>query len=192
MNKRKISVQKTAYTALLIALEVVLSRFCSINTAGWKIGFSFVPITAAAALFGSFTAGIVYGAADFIGAILFPIGTYHPGFTVSAVLMGLVWGFFLYDPDDGEGSLFRKRDRVKMFPNIVIPSLINSLAIGLLLNTLWVSMLYGSRTYVGWLIYRLPEYMLMIPANILIVPGILKLCRRVRPIMYVHRRKSDK
>ena len=45
--------------ALLTALEIVLSRFLSINAWNIKIGFSFVPIVVAALLFGPLEAGIV-------------------------------------------------------------------------------------------------------------------------------------
>ena len=79
-------------SAMLIAVEVVLNRFLSINTMGLKIGFSFVPIVIAAMLFGGVRAGIIYALADLIGALLFPIGPYFPGFTVSAFLMGLIYG----------------------------------------------------------------------------------------------------
>ena len=44
---------------LLTALQVVLSRFCSINAWNIKIGFSFVPVVAAAVLYGPLPAGAV-------------------------------------------------------------------------------------------------------------------------------------
>ena len=130
--QKKIPVRMLTCSAMLVALEVVLNRFCSINTMGLKIGFSFVPIVVAAYLFGPVCAAAVYGAADFLGAILFPIGPYHPGFTVCAAAMGFVYGVFLYG---------KKDRRIRLFPNIVIPSLVNNLIFGLLINTFWVSML---------------------------------------------------
>ena len=41
---QKNSVKTIVTVALLIAVEVVLNRFCSINTESLKIGFGFVPI----------------------------------------------------------------------------------------------------------------------------------------------------
>ena len=181
MNRRKLSVQRIAYAAILIAAEVVLGRFCSINTSGWKIGFSFLPVAAAANLFGPLAAGAIYAAADLIGATLFPIGTYHPGVTVCAALMGIVYGIFLYVPEDGEKGFCIRWKKLRLFPNIVMPALINALLLGLVVNTWWVSMLYGSKTYLGWFVYRLPEYAIMIPMNIIFVPLVLELCRRIRP-----------
>ena len=59
MHTKRISVRTITYLALLVALEIVLNRFCSINTMGLKIGFSFVPIVVAANLFGPVPAAAV-------------------------------------------------------------------------------------------------------------------------------------
>ena len=134
--------------AFLVALEVVLNRFCSINTAGLKIGFSFVPIVVTGCLFGPVSAAVVYAMSDVVGALLFPTGVYHPGFTVSALIMGAIWGAFLYK-SNGDGREYIKWKKIKMFPNIIVPSLFNNLVMGLVVNTYWVSMLYGSKSYMG-------------------------------------------
>lgn len=167
MHKKKISVRTVSYLALLTAMEVVLNRFLSVNTAGLKIGFAFVPVVVAAILFGSPYAAIVGGLSDLLGAILFPIGPYHPGFTVCAALSGAVYGWFLHR---GEG------EKIRFFPNIVMPALINNIGFGLLVNTVWVSMLYGSKTYFGWFLYRLSEYVVLIPVNLCLIPVLLRLC----------------
>ncbi len=82
-------------SALLAALEIVLSRFLSISAWNTKIGFAFVPVALAALLLGPLNAGIVAALADFLGALLFPVGPYFPGFTLTAFLMGLCYGVFL-------------------------------------------------------------------------------------------------
>ena len=169
--KKKIPVRILSYTAMLIALEVVLNRFCSINTMGLKIGFSFVPVVAAACLFGPWCAAVVYGMGDFIGAILFPIGQYHPGFTLCAAAMGFVWGLFLRR---------KTQSKAGMIVDVALPSLINNLIFGLLINTCWVAMLYSKNTYWGWFAYRLPEYAVLIPMQILITPVIVKLCAQLK------------
>ena len=172
MLTKRISVRTITYLALLAALEIVLNRFCSINTMGLKIGFSFVPIVVAASLFGPVHAAAVYALADFLGAILFPIGPYHPGFTVGAALMGFVWGIFLHTREGHPGFL-----------RVLAPSLINNLVIGLLINTAWVAMLYGSKTYAGWFLYRLSEYAVLVPLNLVITPVLLRLCRDLRKFL---------
>ncbi len=176
---KKFSVRLITVSALLVAVEIVLSRFCSINTNGWKIGFSFVPVVAAAVLYGPAVSAIVYALADFLGAVLFPIGPYFPGFTVCAALMGAVYGVFLYK----RGSDGVKADSGKYFlAHILPPVLINSLGIGLCVNTIWVSILSGSRTYWGWFLYRLPEYALLIPMNLILIPIIIRICGKIKKI----------
>ena len=116
--------------ALLIALEIILSRFLSLSAWNIKIGFSFVPVVIAAILLGPVYAGIVGALADFVGAVLFPIGAYFPGFTLTAFLTGMVYGLFLY-----------KRQSL---PRILGAVAVNQFILSLLLNTLWISVLYGS------------------------------------------------
>ena len=170
MHTKRISVRTITYLALLVALEIVLNRFCSINTMGLKIGFSFVPIVVAANLFGPVPAAAVYALSDFLGAILFPIGPYHPGFTLCAALMGLTYGFFLSSKNGKTGFL-----------NILAPVLINQLVFGLLINTIWVTMLYGDKkNYIGWFLYRLPEYAILIPVALVLIPVLLRLCRELK------------
>ena len=127
---RKITTKTLCIMGLLIALEIILSRFLSISAWNIKIGFSFVPIVVAALLLGPVYAGVAAALADFIGAVLFPIGAFFPGFTLTAFLTGLVFGLFLY--------------RKQSFPRILGAVAVNQLILSLLLNTLWISVLYGS------------------------------------------------
>ena len=157
------------FSAILIGLEIVLNRFCSINTMGLKIGFAFIPPTLAAIMYGPLAGATVYAVSDFLGAILFPIGTYHPGFTVCAAVMGIVSGLMLY-----------RKDKVPLFPNIIFTVFINCILIGLFINTFWVSMLYGSKTYLGWFVYRLSEYAVMVPVQIAVIPLLINISKRIK------------
>ena len=118
------------YMGLLVALQVVLSRFFSINAWNFKIGFSFLPIAVAGMFFGPVGAAVVATVADLVGAILFPSGQFFIGFTVTALLGGLVWGVFLH----------KKQTNGR----ILCAVLIEQLVLSLLLNTLWISILYSS------------------------------------------------
>ncbi len=130
-GKRRIIDTKTIVVlGLLVAMEIILNRFLSINAWNIKIGFSFVPIVLAAVLFGPIHAAVVGGLGDLLGAMLFPIGAYFPGFTLTAVLMGLIWGFFLH--------------KAQTIPRILAAVGINQFILGLVVNTFWISVLYGS------------------------------------------------
>lgn len=119
-----------AVIALLVAANVVLSRFLSVNTQSFKIGFTFLTVAFAAYFFGPAAAALVGGLGDLVGALAFPIGPYFPGFTATAVLTGLCFGIFLY----------YNCNAVK----IIISVLINELVGSLLINSFWISLLYGS------------------------------------------------
>lgn len=115
---------------VLLALEIVLSRFLSISAWNIKIGFSFVPIVLSAMLYGPLPAALVAALGDFLGALLFPVGPYFPGFTLTAFLTGLTFGFFLY----GKRGAARSAAAVGVVQFIL----------GLLMNTFWISVLYDS------------------------------------------------
>ena len=66
---KKVNPRTIAQLAILVALEVVLSRFLSINLWSNKIGFAFVPIAVTAMLYGPVTTGVTAAVADLIGAV---------------------------------------------------------------------------------------------------------------------------
>ena len=78
MSKARFSTRMLTTLALLTAIEIVLSRFLSVNAWNIKIGFSFVPVVVAAILYGPIAAGIVAALGDFVGAILFPMANPTP------------------------------------------------------------------------------------------------------------------
>jgi ECF transporter S component (folate family) len=149
---------------LLVAIEVILSRFLSVNAWNMKIGFNFIPVVVAAVLYGALPAGIVAAMGDFIGAILFPIGAYFPGFTFTAFLTGLVFGAFLHKS--------QKLERV------LTSVLINQLILGLWLNSFWISMLYGTE-YLPLLLTRIPQCVVLCVVQTLgirlIAPAVLRI-----------------
>lgn len=129
MNQ-KLTVKSYTIIGALVAMEIILSRFLSIHTWNLKIGFSFVPIVVTAMLFGGVYAGLVGAIGDIIGAMLFPVGPFFPGFTITAFLNGVIFAFFL--------------KKKPTFMNIVISVLLVQIVGSLGLNTFWISMLYGS------------------------------------------------
>jgi len=167
MEKKKfrITTKDLVIMAVLIAVEIVLSRFLSISAWNTKIGFSFVPIVVGAILLGPVYAGIIGAVADLIGAILFPIGAYFPGFTLTAFLTGLVYGLFL-----------RKEQSI---PRILGAVAINQGILSLFLNTFWISVLYGS-PFKPLLITRLPQTGILTVVQIVVIIVLAKVMPRIR------------
>jgi len=171
-NKNFLDVQDLVLMSFLITLEIVLSRFLSFSVWNLKIGFSFVPVVVAAILLGPVQAAIVSGISDFIGAILFPIGAYFPGFTFTAVLTGFVFGYFLYHK--------------QTIARIIVAVGINQLILSLLLNTLWISILYKT-PYMPVLYTRLAQVAILIPVQIVLIATTYK---TINTILKVRRQKS--
>lgn len=153
-----------ALIGLLVAVEIVLNRFLSINAWNIKVGFQFVPVVVGAMVFGPVGGALVGGLGDFIGALLFPIGAYFPGFTVTAALMGAVFGLFLHNRELKAGPLGLRAEAA-------FPVLINQLILGLLLNSLFISILYGS-PYVPLLYTRILQCAVLIPVQYLVTLAI--------------------
>ena len=116
--------------AMLVAVHVLLSRILSVNAWNIKIGLAFLPVYAAAYLYGPWVAALVGGIGDLVGALAFPIGPYFPGFTLSCALTGVIFGLLL------KGG--------KPFKSVVLAAAADQVIVGLLMNTFWISLLYGS------------------------------------------------
>ncbi|MBR5262692.1 MAG: folate family ECF transporter S component [Clostridia bacterium] len=121
---------KLILCALFIAMQVVLSRFLSINLQYLKIGFSFIPVMFASYLFGPAGGVVVATVSDLVGAIAFPSGAFFPGFTVTAALSGFIYGFAFY----------KNCSTLKIIAGV----LTNEIVCSLVLNTIWLSIMYTS------------------------------------------------
>ena len=103
--------------------------------------------------------------ADLLGATLFPSGSFFPGFTLTAALRGASYGLLLS----------KKQTPVR----ILLVVLFNQLVLGLALNTLWISILYGS-AYGPLLVTRLVQCLPLIPVEFVVITAIAKFRKRVK------------
>lgn len=148
--KRKSQQQLFALTclALLTAMQIVIARFLAIPVSeSIRFSFSFIPVVIAARRFGIIGGMLVYGLGDFLGAIIFPTGgAYFPGFTLTAVVSGLIYGLYL---GKKSGAL-----------RIILSVLTSQILCTLLMNSFWVSTLYGS-DFSAVLLSRIPQSIVM-------------------------------
>lgn len=147
------NVRKIVYLSLFISLEVILTRFLSIQTPIVRIGFAFLPIAISGMMFGPLAAGLAAALADLIGMMLFPTGgAYFIGFTISAFLEGFVFGLLLYN-------------KPKTMIRVSIAVVITSIFINLGLGTLWLAILTG-KGYLAIMPVRIVKCLVMIPIQI--------------------------
>lgn len=136
MQNYKISKgKKTILSALLLATFIILDRLLTINTQFLAINLSLIPIMLAGMILGWRYATLVGALGDLIGAIFWPFGAYFPGFTISVGLSGLIFGLFLHQTPNKE----KKHFKIKAFVSTAIVLIF----INLLLNALWLNIMYG-------------------------------------------------
>ncbi len=138
-----------AVTSVLLALAIVLGYFAniSINFIGTneiKIGFNVVPIVIVAILYGPVPAAIVGGLTDIVGYILAPMGAYIPGFTISFILVGMIYGITFY------------KEKVSL-KRIIVTELIVTIFINIVLGVMWFKIFYGTPTTAALKIRGLKE-----------------------------------
>ncbi|MBE6733045.1 MAG: folate family ECF transporter S component [Ruminococcaceae bacterium] len=158
MDKTKNSqLFKIILTAMLIALNVVIERFLAFNVWNQSISFSFITIAFAAVFLGIPYAVVVGALGDLIGAILFPFGSYFIGFTITNMLAALITAIFIY----------KKASVI----NITASVIINKITTTLLLNSLWITILYRDSldAYFAVFISRLPQAAIMAIVEIIFI-----------------------
>lgn len=148
------SVQKLVIIALLIALNVVLSRIVSIKALNFKISITFITIVLAAYLYGYFGAIIVAFFGDLIGSLLFPIGPYNPLLSFTAVLSGIIYAYF-----------FKKEMSKK---NIICACFINRFIVSMIINTIIISIMYNL-SFKATLLTRFYQAIIMFILEVLVL-----------------------
>ena len=152
--------------AMMIALEVVLSRWLTIWVSdNLKFAFNFVPVAVVAYLYGPFASLLVAAVGDLIGSLLYAVGPYFPGFTVTAALTGLCFGLFLHN----------KRN----FWRILISVVIIQVVLTVFLDSLWFMICYGT-PYFASVLTRTIKAGVMVVVQCLTLVLILPIMERIK------------
>ena len=145
---------------VLIALEVVIAQFITFRpTQSIKLSLDFVPIVMAGILYGPVPAMLISILADILGAFIFPVGPYFPGFTVTAAFTGLLYGALLHEK--------------QTMPLVAVSVGLQQWVLSLLLNTFWLHILYGM-PYLPTLLGRLVQVAIMTVVQIVFIPIIAR------------------
>lgn len=78
---------------------MVLKRMLTIKILIANFSFSFVPFILCAIMLGAKYTMLIGVLGDILGMLLFPRGAFFPGYTLSALLTGYIYGTFLYNKD---------------------------------------------------------------------------------------------
>lgn len=147
--------------ALLCALDVVLGMFSIPLGPSLKIGVAFIAVAVMGYMFGPVPTAICGFLLDFMKFVIAPDGPYFPGFAITEVLAGLIYGIMLY-----------RRTNVSFGRCLATRTLIDGL-LNVLLTPLWLNMLYG-KGYWFYMSSRLVKNLVLLPLEALILYYILK------------------
>ena len=172
-TKSRIDVRTMVKAGFLVAISIVMTRFVYIMFAPagvqvLRISFGYIPLMISGMLFGPLVGGLTGLAADLIGFLINPMGPYHPGFTLSSVLWGVIPGLIFI--------AFKGKKRFEeslSLKNILIGVAIATIIVSLILDTFWLSRLYGK----GFLILlptRVVASLISIPLHSIIIRTLLK------------------
>lgn len=119
------------FCGLMAAIAVILTFITTIQIGPYiKIGFWGIPNRVIELLFGPIVGGIFGGTLDIIRYFVRPTGPFFVGFTISGIASGIIYGIFLY------------KKPVKL-TRIAIAGLVVKVIVNCILNTIWLSILYG-------------------------------------------------
>ena len=155
-----------ATAAVLSAVHLVLNQFTIPVSQLLEVGFDFLAVAAIGYLCGPWVAGLSGIVTDLLGYILRPNGPYFPGWTLSAILVGVLYGLWLY------------RRPIKLW-RVVLCKLNMVLLFNFLLTPLWLHITYG-QSFVVLSSLRLVKNVIKFPLDILLLMLVRKTCERVR------------
>ena len=167
MSKNK----KIILTAVLLAIQIILSRFLSIKTPILKISFAFIPSMLCAIWLGAKWTVLLNVLGDIIGATLFPTGAFFIGYTISTAISGLIYGLLLYKKENS--SYTDKQFIIRLIISVILVTCISNIG----LNTLWISITTG-KAFIVLLGTRIVKELIMIPIQIVVIFFIEKALRK--------------
>ena len=153
--------KEIVFMGIMIALDVIAVRFLSLTTPVMRIGTGFIAVIIAGMYLGPVRAGIVGLIADLIGFMLFPVGAFFPGFTLSATVSGVLAGYFLEGKKSGD------------FKNVIIYAVFSTLLVDTLMNTTWLVMMLHQGDFTKFLIRlipRIPNQVVITVLKIVLIP----------------------
>lgn len=137
--KETASLKNLTICALMLALRIILGCFANVSLnflPNTKIGFSFLPIAIVAYLCGPIYGMIVGGLGDFLSWVIMPVGGYFFGWTLNGILVGMLYGLFLYKTKD------------KLLLKLIICEVIICLFVEMLLGSLWLNIQFEKAFWV--------------------------------------------
>ncbi|MCI8561604.1 MAG: folate family ECF transporter S component [Dorea sp.] len=149
-----------AVASMLLAIAVVLGFYTLQLTDYIKIGFAYIVNEMTGMLFGPAVGGIMGGLADLLKYLVNPTGPFFPGFTISGICGGIIYGLVLY----------KKPLTVK---RVILANLLVTVSVNIFLNTYWLTLLYGD-AFLVLLPARILKQAVMMPIEVVLFYTVAK------------------
>lgn len=153
--------------ALLAAVGLVLNQFTLTVSQFLEIGFSFLAAAVCAYLYGPWAAAMMGVVTDLAGYLLRPNGAFFPGFTLNELLLGFLYGCWLY-----KKQVTLRRCFCACLTAVIV--------FNLFLTPLWLHMMYGQTFLLSGM--RLIKNAIKLPLDTFIMFSVLKLAEREQGI----------
>lgn len=144
-----------AIAALFVGLRIVVSTFFIPLGDNLRIYFSFFVPALGSLIYGPFVGMLSGFASDILGYFVHPSGGFFPGYTVTAILSGLVYALFFYRARITVVRIFFCKFCINLFINVG-------------LGSLWSAILYGKGFYY-YMAKSIVKNTLLLPLEVLLL-----------------------
>lgn len=148
-------VNRLTLAALVIALTTAIGSLTIPVSQNLHIAFAFIVVAFGAMVYGPIVGAVAGAALDIVGFIAHPSGAFFPGYTLSAILSGMIYGLFLY------------RCRITVLRLLLVKAVINY-GINVGLGCLWSALLIG-KAYRFFFFTSLIKNTLMLPIEVILL-----------------------
>lgn len=153
----KISMKKSFTTRNIVAMGLMAALYAALYAmkipiaVESRVSLTFIPVAVSGYLMGIPAGILVGGIGDLLSCLLFPSGPYYPGFTVSSMLVGAIYGVFF---------MGKREKNIRM--RVIGATVVITVLVNMLINTLWLSQLY-EKAYFVFLISRSIKNLIVFP-----------------------------
>ena len=165
--KKLMDTKTLTVAAMLTAIGIILGFFKLPINQLIEIRFGSLPICMAGMLFGPGVAGVVGALVDIGGYLVKPTGPFFPGFTVSGIVGGIIFGLMLHK-------------KKITFLRVLMTQIVYTVIVGVIMNSYWLSLLYLKDGYIAAIVARLPKELIMIPVYTVLIYSVLKAYDKVK------------
>lgn len=149
--KQTFSTQNLVMMAALIAMQIILARFLSIQVSDTlRISFESIPVILAGMWLGPLPGAIVAVLADLLGTIISGYGVWFPPLVLGPMMVGILSGVstkYIF-----RRPLAENRDLWKVLVTVITVGILNSFCFGLIGSTLYSCLMVRHDTTVFWIL----------------------------------------